>query len=94
MSSLLGVYSMRGVMLGLLCALQWSIWCGVDGFSQYQVMHNELLRRQKETVAARKLNQDMAKDIEQSQSITGLIERNARERLHMIKPGETLYINR
>ncbi len=75
----------------LLGLLQYSLWQGKNGISDYQSVADEIEVQEQANANLHKRNQEMFAEIDDLRQGLDAIEERARHELGMVKDGETFY---
>ncbi|MGF1742723.1 cell division protein FtsB [Vibrio profundum] len=75
----------------LLGWLQYTLWWGKNGISEYRLVSSEITAQQKVNLTLRTRNEEMFAEINDLRQGLDAIEERARHELGMIKEGETFY---
>jgi len=75
----------------LLGWLQYELWLGDNGVSDYKLVSSEITAQQKVNATLKARNDEMFAEIEDLRQGLDAIEERARHELGMIKKGETFY---
>jgi cell division protein FtsB len=78
--------------VGLLaCILAYHVIFGANGLAVYQQKRKEYRQLQEQNRALQQQNQDLEQRIKALKTDPQAIEKEARERLHYVRPGEVVY---
>ncbi|RBW66737.1 cell division protein FtsB [Vibrionales bacterium C3R12] len=75
----------------LLGWLQYTLWLGKNGISDYYSIHNEIDVQQQVNTKLQARNNEMFAEIDDLRQGLDAVEERARNELGMIKEGETFY---
>ncbi|MDN3699073.1 MULTISPECIES: cell division protein FtsB [Vibrio] len=75
----------------LLGWLQYTLWLGKNGISDYYSVHNEIDVQQQVNTKLQARNNEMFAEIDDLRQGLDAVEERARNELGMIKEGETFY---
>ncbi|WPC74569.1 cell division protein FtsB [Vibrio porteresiae] len=78
-------------LLLLLGSLQYTLWFGKNGISDYQSVASETTAQEQVNANLHQRNQEMFAEIDDLRQGSDAIEERARHELGMIKDGETFY---
>lgn len=78
-------------LLLLLGSLQYTLWFGKNGISDYQTVASETAAQEQVNANLHQRNQEMFAEIDDLRQGLDAIEERARHELGMIKDGETFY---
>ncbi|MCA2016079.1 cell division protein FtsB [Vibrio tritonius] len=78
-------------LLLLLGSLQYTLWFGKNGISDYQTVASETEAQEQVNANLHQRNQEMFAEIDDLRQGSDAIEERARHELGMIKDGETFY---
>ncbi|WP_127959722.1 cell division protein FtsB [Serratia microhaemolytica] len=79
------------LLLVLLGWLQYSLWLGKNGISDYVRVRDSVLEQQQINAELKARNDQLFAEIDDLSAGREAIEERARHQLGMIKPGETFY---
>lgn len=85
---------MRFLTLCMLCIfllLQYRIWFGQNGVSEYRELHSEIQRQSESNATLKQRNQLIYADIRDLREARDAVEERARNELGMVKANETFF---
>ncbi|MCL9780977.1 cell division protein FtsB [Vibrio sp. S4M6] len=71
--------------------LQYELWLGKNGITEYQLVSSEIQAQQKVNASLQVRNDEMFAEIDDLRQGLDAIEERARHELGMVKKGETFY---
>lgn len=80
-----------GISIFLLIVLQYKLWVGDGSIADITALKRQILQQEQENAELAKRNQVLEAEVKDLKSGLDAIEEQARERLGMIKQGETFY---
>ncbi|WP_237360862.1 cell division protein FtsB [Vibrio marisflavi] len=75
----------------LLGWLQYELWLGKNGVTDYKLVSSEITAQQKVNTTLKNRNEEMFAEIEDLRQGLDAIEERARHELGLVKKGETFY---
>lgn len=78
-------------LMVLLGILQYTLWFGKNGVSDYQKVSSEIAAQEKVNANLHERNQEMFAEIDDLRKGKDAIEERARHELGLVKKGETFY---
>ena len=90
-SNFLNSVIIKFVLIAVVVFLQLSVWFSDSGYVHYRQIHNKAVEMQSVNENYKKDNLKLKKSIMDLKSDGKLLDKNAREKLGMVGPGETLY---
>lgn len=78
-------------MIGVVILLQYRIWFGQNGVSEYQQLSSEVERQSASNATLKQRNQLIYADIRDLREASEAVEERARNELGMVKPAETFF---
>lgn len=78
-------------MLGIVILLQYRIWFGQNGVSEYRQLNNEVERQTASNTTLKQRNQLIYADIRDLREVGEAVDERARNELGMVKADETFF---
>ncbi|HLV48702.1 MAG TPA: cell division protein FtsB [Aliidiomarina sp.] len=78
-------------MLGIVILLQYRIWFGQNGVSEYRQLNNEVERQTASNITLKQRNQLIYADIRDLREVGEAVDERARNELGMVKADETFF---